>query len=253
MVWLPATVRTVDAVGTASNRASSKRRTAARARSAGVVEAGSRTVSTSAAPLFTTASPESTLLCSMSAERRRATRPARAERGPLDLGVTETTSPSLGDTLIALDVRWLLGFGVDFTRSTESWALLLRGEEEALEPVSSACAIPEPLASAAPTPNVIAPAPNHAPIPSCRRLWVRRRPRVLLPLAEAFDPRTPATAIPRIAVKTQDNGCHSAARIYIRPRSRREPQWANHGAAVGSSWLAGIARSDSATKCHYKL
>ena len=46
--------------------------------------------------------------------------------------------------------------------SSEPSALLLLGEEEVSEPVSSAWAIPDPLAKAAPTPKVIAPAPSQA-------------------------------------------------------------------------------------------
>lgn len=51
---------------------------------------------------------------------------------------------------------------VDPAPDGESSALLLLGEDEVSEPVSSAWAIPDPQAMAAPTPKVIAPAPSQA-------------------------------------------------------------------------------------------
>jgi hypothetical protein len=52
---------------------------------------------------------------------------------------------------------------------------------DSLEPAPSACAIPEPLASAAPSPKVIAPAPSHVKA-SGRCFCLRCRPARLRPL-----------------------------------------------------------------------
>ena len=59
----------------------------------------------------------------------------------------------------------------------EPSARLLLGEEEVSEPVSSAWAIPELLAMAAPTPKVIAPAPSQ--VYAWARCGLARRAPVL--------------------------------------------------------------------------
>jgi hypothetical protein len=63
----------------------------------------------------------------------------------------------------------------------ELLALPPADDEEPLDVVPSACAIPEPVASAAPTPRATAPAPSHTWV-SVWRCWVRWRPILRLVL-----------------------------------------------------------------------
>jgi hypothetical protein len=69
--------------------------------------------------------------------------------------------------------------------------------EESPDVLPSACAIPDPLASAAPTPRATAPAPSHTWV-SLWRCWARWRPFLRRPLlfGSFFAKRSSAIAVP---------------------------------------------------------
>jgi hypothetical protein len=85
--------------------------------------------------------------------------------GPLDEDLPAAPLADDGDVTLVEAVCALLVEAVcallDPAVGDEVPALPPEGDDEACEPVSSACATPDPPANAAPMPSVIAPAPSH--------------------------------------------------------------------------------------------